>query len=559
MRPLMRHLRRWVLLLPLGFLMLSFLYPLFAILRLSLTQDTDGGLGSLNLSGFAEIATSSYYLNTLWFTAWQAAVSTLLTLALALPGAYVFTRYRFPGRGTLLALSALPFVLPTVVAATAFTALIGPRGLVNTALMDFFALAQAPINLERSLTAIFIVHVFYNYAVALRMIAGYWANQSTAVEEAAQVLGAQGWRLWWEIRLPMLRPAVTAAAALVYIFTFTSFGVVLILGGLRYATLEVEIYQQALFYFDLPMAAALSLLQIAVMFAMMLLYTRLQRRIPRADLRAAASIARRPATRREWGEVLLNLGVMIVLVFAPLAALVIRSFTLADGGLDNYLRLFDNPRGSILFVPPMTAVGNSLAFALVTTVFALFLGTLTAYLIESRRGWGRLLDPLFMLPLATSAVTLGFGYIITLNRIDARLLIPLVHTLVALPFVIRNVLPALRAIPPEVREAAQVLGADGWHVWRRVELPLIGRGLTVGAAFAFTVSMGEFGASLFLARPDTPTLPVVIYRLYGQPGVSNYAGSIALSVILMAVCAAAFLLIERLRVSGQGAGALGEF
>lgn len=531
---------------PLAFLAVFFFYPLGAILNVSLSVD-----GRADLSGFVRIASTPYYRNTLWFTVWQAAVSTALTLALALPGAYVMTRYRFRGKALLLSLATLPFVLPTVVVAAAFTALIGNNGWLNVALMQAFGLERPPLQLERSLTAIFIAHVFYNYAVALRMIAGYWANQSQRIEEAAQVLGCSGWRLWWEVRLPLLRPAILSAAALVFIFTFTSFGVILILGGLRYATLEVEIYQQSLNLFNLPMAAALSLVQIGAMFAMMVIYTRLQRGTA-PDLRAVSGVVQPARTWRERALIAGNIALIVVLLIAPLLALVSRSLTVGAGA-GNYANLWSNPRGSVLFVPPVVAVGNSLIFALATTALALALGTATAYLLARRGRLARWLDPVFMLPLATSAVTLGFGYLLTLNRvIDSRLLIPLVHTLVALPFVVRSVLPALRAINPHIIEAARTLGANPWRLWWRVELPLISRGMIVGATFAFTVSIGEFGASLFLARPDTPTMPVVIFRLLNQPGVANYGQALAMSAILMAVCAVSFIVIERLRQAGVG-------
>src|SRR5690606_8436617 len=173
-------------------------------------------------------------------------------LALAVPTAYIFTRYTFPGKNLLLSLSTLAFVLPTIVVAAAFRALIGEQGLVNNALEALFHLSDAPVQLERTLAIILIVHVFYNFAVALRMIYGFWANQSPRIDEAARVLGAHGWRLWWDVRLPMIRPALSASAALVFIFTFTSFGTVIVLGGPRFATLEVEIYQQAVNLFNLP-------------------------------------------------------------------------------------------------------------------------------------------------------------------------------------------------------------------------------------------------------------------------------------------------------------------
>lgn len=546
-------LRYGLLLVPLLFLALFYFYPLLSIMGVSLAPQ-----GQLDLSSFGEILTSAYYRNTLWFTVWQASLSTLLTVALALPGAYVFTRYRFPGRSLLLSLSLLPFVLPTVVVAAAFSALVGPRGALNSILMPLLQTDEPPIQLERTLAIILIVHVFYNYSLALRIITSFWMNQNPRMEEAARVLGAHGWRLWWEVRLPLLRPAILAAAVLVFGFTFTSFGVVLILGGPRFATLEVEIYYQAVGLFNLPMAAALSLVQIGVMFLTMLLYTRLQRQIA-SDVQRAQLVARIPSSRGQQTLVFGSVAVIAIILFLPLLALVIRSFTGGDGlTLAYYQQLTVNTRSSVLFVPPIEAVANSLKFALGTTMLAVFLGLTTAYLL-TRREWrvASWLDPLFMLPLATSAVTLGFGYIIALdepplNLRTSPLLIVFAHTLVAAPFVVRSVLPLLRGIAPSIREAARVLGASPWQVWRLIDLPLISRGIVVGAVFGFTVSMGEFGASLFVARPETPTMPIVIFRLLGQPGAQNYGQALAMSVLLMLVSATGFLLIERLRTVGAG-------
>ncbi|MFN8530756.1 MAG: iron ABC transporter permease [Anaerolineae bacterium] len=539
---------------PLLFLGAFFFYPLLTILSVSLAPD-----GVLDLSGFGAILTSDYYRRTLGFTIGQAALSTVLTLALAFPAAYVFARFEFPGKGLLLSLATLPFVLPTVVVAAAFSALIGERGLLNQALMSIFSLPDAPIQLQGTLTIILIAHVFYNYSVALRLIGGYWANLSPRMDEAARVLGAHGWRLWWEIRLPALRPAILAAAILVFIFTFTSFGVILILGGIHFATLEVEIFNQARNIFNLNMAAALSLVQIGFMFVLMFVYTRLARGTS-VELQAARRSTRKPTSRRDKLFVAANLAVMLILQFTPLIALVIRSFTASDGEFSTryYELLSSNPRGSVLFAPPLEAVSNSLTYALSATGLSVILGLLTAYLLNRRRSWtARWLDPIVMLPLATSAVTLGFGFLLALdspplNLRSSALMIPIAHTLIAMPFVVRSVLPALRSISPNIRGTAAVMGASPFTVWRLIDLPLVSRGLVVGAVFAFTVSMGEFGASLFIARPDAPTIPVVIYRLLGQPGATNYGQALAMSALLMAVCGVSFVLIERLRTLGMG-------
>lgn len=384
--------------------------------------------------------------------------------------------------------------------------------------------------------------------------------------EAAAMLGANPRRIFWTVTLPLLRPALAAASVLVFIFTFTSFGVILILGGPGFATLEVEIYRQAVNLFNLPVAAALSLLQIVFTFGLMWVYTRTQAQI--AGGRNVRRRSRPISTPRDYLLVISNLSVMVILLAAPLLALITRSFTGQDGFTTTFYRqLFINQRGSIFYVPPITAVRNSIGFAFVSMLLAVGLGLISAYLIGSinssvkQAHWfvkiKRLLDPLFMLPLATSAVTLGFGYLIALdepplNLRDSLAMIPIAHTLVAIPFVIRAVLPAIRNVDHSLREAAAMLGADPQRVWRTIDWPLIRRALIVGAVFAFTISMGEFGATLFLNRPNTPTMPTAIYRFLGQPGALNYGQAVAMSSLLMLVCAAGFVAIERFRLGDEG-------
>ena len=541
-----------IYLLPLIFLALFYFYPLLAILDLGLRPD-----GWLDLSAFLRLFSTDYYIGTLLFTVYQATLSTALTLLLALPCAYVFSRYRFAGKSLLLSLATLPFVLPTVVVAMAFMSLIGKRGLVNDLLVTLFSLDYTPIQLERTLAIVIIVHVFYNFAIALRIMTSYWSSLGIAVEEAASVLGADEWSLWRDIRLPLIQPALLSAGALVFMFTFTSFGVVLILGGIRFATLEVQIYYQAVSIFNLPMAAALSLLQIVAMFALMAVYTHLQRSA-QAALGSAKAVSKPAKSLHERSLVGGIVVFMFALLFTPLLALVARS-VLYNGlfDLSNYQALAESSRGSLLYIAPLESVTNSLRFALMATGMALVIGLIASFMIVGRRRLARLAEPLLMLPLATSAVTLGFGFIVALdepplNLRSSWLIIPISHTLVAFPFVVRSVLPSLRAIPRSIREAAQVLGANPLDLLRTIDLPMVSRGVAVGATFAFTVSMGEFGASVFVAHSESVTIPVVIYRLIGDPGMASYRQALAMSVILLMVCALGFVIIERVRVAGVG-------
>ena len=547
-----------LILIPLAFLGVFFLYPIFSILRLSLAPK-----GVFDPAALAQLVSSSYYVRTLWFTIWQAVISTVLTLAAGLPAAYVFARYDFPAKGLLRALTTIPFVLPTVVVAAAFTSFIGPTGILNNLLMQVFHLSAPPIQLMGTIWMILLAHVFYNYTVVLRIVGSFWANLDPALENAAAVLGANRWRRFSEVTLPLLLPAIGAAALLVFVFDFTSFGVVLILGGSQFATVEVEIYRQTVNLFNLPMASALSMVQIIFTLGLTAAYTHLQARTARPlNLRPTDITQTKPATHSARIMVGANIGFMLVLLVAPLIALIWRS---VEGGAQYFSELFINRRGSYFYVPPIIAVRNSLLVAGVTVIAALALGLIAATVLarasnESRPRrirWNAILDPLFMLPLGTSAVTLGFGYIISLDTppLDLRaspIMLPLAHTLVAFPFVVRSLLPVLRGIRPSLRGAAAVLGASPWRVWREIDLPIVGRAMLVAAAFAFAISMGEFGATALVSRPEFPTMPVVIYRFIGQPGALNYGQALAMSSILMAVCAAGILLIERVRVGDVG-------
>ncbi|MBX3011829.1 MAG: iron ABC transporter permease [Caldilineaceae bacterium] len=532
--------------LPLLFLVCFFFYPLLSILRLSFAGLEGEGSGALGL------LRQEILWPILWFTTWQAAASTVLTLLFGLPLAYLFAHYEFPGKALLRALTTIPFVMPTVVVAAAFTALIGRQGLVNQFLQQLLPLERAPIQLLGTVWIILLVHAFYNVSVIIRTVGGFWATLSPRLREAAAVLGASPFMVFWRVTLPLLLPSVIAAGLLVFLFCFTSFGVVLILGGLGFATLEVEIYRQAVNLFNLPVAALLSLVQMVLTLVVMIFYTRLQARLSIALDRFPTSYA--AATTPRWRRRLVQwvLIASIGLLLLPLFTLVWRSFTLGEEGwtLRYYQELTINRRQSAFFVQPIVAVRNSLVFALATMSLSLCLGVISAYLLARPRGWlTTVLDPLFLLPLGTSAVTLGFGYIVAMGSWRTSLLLtPIAHTLIAMPFVIRTFLPALRSIDPRLREAAAVLGATPLHQWWEVDAPILWRALLVSATFAFTISLGEFGATLLISRPDTPTMPVIIYRALTQPGLLNYGQALAMSTILMAVCAVSLLLIERFRL-----------
>lgn len=544
---------RLALLAPLLYLAIFFLYPLGAIFERALLQGQDA------LAGFATLLSDPYYLGRIWFTTWQAAASTALTLAVGLPIAYLFARHEFPGKTLLKAVSTLPFVMPTIVVAMGFVALLGRDGLANTLLMSIFHLEEPPIRLANSLIVVLLAHAFYNYAIVVRIVSAFWSNVAPQLEESAAMLGAGRVGAFRHVTLPVLLPAIASSAALAFAFCFTSFGVVLVLGGPEFATLEVAVYELTAKLLQLELAASLAIIQMAFTYLFLLVYARLQQAssVPLA-LAPQEATARRP---RRIGSVLL-VALMVALLLtalSPLWALVERALDTGAGySLSHFRSLLENERGEYFYLPLPSIIMNSLRFALLTTVISLAVGSAAAYVISrpGRRAAG-FADALLMMPLGVSAVIMGFGLLVAFNRdpIDLRataVILVIAHTLVAYPFVIRSVLPAMRSVPPQLREAASVMGASPARSLLHVELPILTPALVVGATFAFAVSMGEFGASLLMVRPESTTMPVAIYRMLAQPGAENLGRALAMSTVLMLVVAVVFAAIERFRYRSAG-------
>jgi thiamine transport system permease protein len=537
---LKRRFFLWVF--PLTFLVIFFFYPLSRILALTLNASA---LTSENL----QIAYS-----TLRFTFYQATLSTLLTLLLGFPSAYLFARYEFRGKSLLRALTAIPFMLPTVVVAAGFNALLGPRGLIPV------------FTFIGTLTAILVVHVFYNTTIIIRVVENVLSRLDPKLEQAARSLGADSRSVLWNVTLPLIRPSLLAASLLVFLFDFTSFGVILLLGGPRFSTLEVEIYLRVLKLPDLPLAALLSVIQLIFTLIISILYARIvSRTTVQTAPRSARSNTRKPKTLRERLFVSALIFLLASFFLLPLSALPLRSlFRLeADRGqrgeiqygftTDYYTELFVNRRGSVFYVPPIQAAINSLAYAGATVVLSLLIGFPAALALARPTHVERILDPLIMLPLGSSAVMLGLGFIISYGAwLTSPLLVPFAHTLVALPFVIRTLQPAIAAIPERLRQAASSLGAPPFQVWKSIDWPILRRAALAAATFAFTVSLGEFGATLLISRPEYPTIPVAIERFLSQPGGLNYGQAMAMATILMVLTTAGILLIEKFRLPGSG-------
>ena len=502
--------------------------------------------GELSLDAVTRVVSSPRTWRLLAVTVAQAAVSTVVTVLVGLPVAWVVGTFRFRGRRLVRTVALVPFVLPSVVLATAVAAVLGPSGLVDA---------------RGTWWAVIIAHLSFNLAVIVLVVGGAVADRGRSLDDAGRLLGVGPIRSLWRVTVPAVAPAIASAAAVVFLFCLTSFGVVVILGGGAVTTLEVEIWVRATRQYDLSGAAVLAVVQVVAVVAALGLHARVSRR---AGAEGGRSVRRHPAVTSERVAVVLASVAVALVAGVPLAAVAVRSFHVGpDLTFANWSGLGSVTQGTGLAISPVQVALTSFVTASVATVLAATVAVPVSALVAHRPGGAA--ERISLLPIAVSAITIGFGLVLVAGRppVDLRRswwLIPVAQALVAVPLVVRVVAPALRAVPRAAVDTAAMLGASPRARWWRVELPAVRGAVAGGAALAFVASLGEFGATVFLARPERTTLPVAIERLMSRPGPAGFGQAMALSCVLVLVCGAVLVVIDTVaerRGGRAGAGARG--
>ena len=497
-------------------------------------------------------------LGVIGFTAYQAALSTVASVALGLPAAYLLARYEFPGRRTLRSLTILPFVLPSIMVGVGFVATFGRNGTLNAVLG---ALGLGQVNLLFTLEAVIVAHAFYNAPLVARVTTAAWESVDASAVETARSLGASPLRAFRDVVAPQLYPSVLMGAALTFVFTFSTFPIVLALGGFQLATVEVFVYRliRDLEYAE---AAALALIELGISLGLLYAYLRYEAKHT-VRSRGIRPLPRRPLTppSLSFRELLPRMGlgvyaVVALAVFAaPIASMVLASLSGPEGlTLANYRFLIDRQTtGASFQVQPWDAVRNSLLFGVASLAVALPMGVVVAVLTTRDYSGRKLVDAVAMAPLAVSGIVVGLGLLRGLVfgveiggsrlAVGGGLAIIAAHAVAGYPFVVRTVAPGLEGIDHTLVESARALGAPRARALVDIELPLVWPAVVAGAAFAFAISIGEFSATIVLASGTNQfTMPIAIERFIGR----RLGPATAMGVVLLVVTSASFLLIDRL-------------
>ena len=538
-----------------AFLILFILFPLTRIFYDAVTNEA----GHFTLVHFRDFFTDSFYLRSFWRSMVLGVAAVLTTSAIGIAVAFLIVRYEFPYRKTFSYLTMLPMILPPLVGVLGFVFILGRAGTVNILLMDWFGL-ETPINFMYGMHGVLLVETVHLFPLMTLSILDALAKVDPSLEEAAQGVGATGWHRFWTITLPLTTPGYISGALLVFIWTFADFitplvvGVQDLLAPQAYLNI-MQFVDRRIFRMGIVISALLVVLAILFVLAAReyvaikdyssLAYSRVERR--------------RLGPVKRWLAVGLLTLLMVVCVIPQLGVLLAavgRGWALTPFPVQYTLEFFR----TVSIETPRFII-NSFLYAGLALILCLLIGVPMAWIMARTRAPGRsAMDGLTTLILAIPGTAIGIAYIRAFNFplpfIDAPLtgmwfILPLVLAVRRLPFTVRGSYSSLLLVHPSMEEAAANVGATKLRTFRDITVPLVWKGILVGALFSFIMSIQEASATIFLTLGGWEMIPFGIFTFYIAGSQSQAA---ALGVILIVVCAASLYVVNR--IAGTRVGGL---
>ncbi len=533
------------------YITIFFYYPLIMI---SKDAFYDGNVFTLNY--IVSLFHDASIISSIIFSFWEAIISVILSLLVGLPIAYIITKYEFRGKNALIALMMIPFILPGVVVAYAILTLYGINGFVTQIIKFLFGYE---LVLGQGLTGIFIAHVFYNAPLAALIISSVWKRIDPELEYAADVLGSTGAHKFFRLILPLISPGIFSAALIIFIFCFTSFEIIVILGGAVYRTMEVEIYTLYLAFFDFNRAAALSIIQLLIIAIVTFVYLRVLegitegRKIGRTEIIEARKLFSSYKDLLNPKKLILFIYLVSFSLFMITPLIIVFIASIIDPvtkriSFVGWSTLFSNAYNTFLGAPPIVAPINTITYSIIASTLVFAISIASARFLHGKKFISLIYGVLIFIPVATSRITLGLGMIAAFGStgilsIDPRPLIIIAHTIIAYPFATRTILNGYSKIDPDLLNISDVLGASNRSKFLKVELPLLKPSLATSLVLAFAISAGEFAATNLLYRSKYATLTVFLFLMIGA---RKFLVAGAAASLLSIITFIAFFIIARM-------------
>lgn len=529
-----RKYNKVVILLPLIILIILFYIPLAETL-----------LKGFKFNTIKDFFISSYYRRVIFFTVLQATASALLSIVVALPGAYIVTRYNFPGKKVFLSITSLTFVIPSILTVLGFVLLFGNNGILNRALMDLFNLDKPPLKILYSLKAVLLAHVFYNFPLAIRIISSLWRKIPYELTEASYSLGYGRLKTFFKITLPFLKNGILTSFTLIFLYCFMSFGIILVLGGgPSLTTIEVEVYRFARISLDIVSASALSIIESIITITVLLIYLK-------GDKLLFKSTVNKEFYRKFSFKKIFLFGFylipLLLVIVGPLLTVLVNSFLKKEGFQQDYIltlhwyKSIFGLHSNRFSTTAIYAIRNSFIIGSIVTLITLPMASLVTFNISKKFRFKRIYKLLFFLPMGVSSIIIGLSYLTRPTLSSSYLGIILAHIIITLPLAIRSINNIYKTIDYSMIEASMSLGYSRFKTFLKIEIPLMKSGIITAAIFTLALSIGEMNASIMLAPSGFVTIPLAIYQLIGS---YNFMGACALGSILLILSFSAFRLID---------------
>jgi iron(III) transport system permease protein len=535
------------------FLALFLVYPLLRIFYDAVTDEA----GRLTLANFVAFFTDAFYLRALWKSLALGVATVATSSAVGIAVAFLLVRFDFPGRSLFGYLTMLPIISPPLVGTLGFTFILGRAGSINVLLQDVFDLLR-PINFLYGLHGVVLVETLHLFPMITLNVVDALGKIDPSLEEAAESMGARGWRKFWTVTLPLMTPGYVAGALLVFIWTFSDFATPLILGVQDLLAPQaylniVQFVDRRIFRMGIVISALMVML--AVVFLMVA-----RRWVGLKDYASLsyATVERRRLTPWKRAGAVGFLSTLLLLSFIPYAGVALASFSkgwsLTPLPLSYTLQHYER-----VIVETPKYILNSFLYSGLAVALCIAVGVPMAWVLARSRLPGRgALDSINTLILAVPGTAIGIAYIrafhFDLPGFDRGLtsfwiIMPIVLAVRRLPYTVRAAHSSLLLVHRSMEEAAQSVGATGLRTIRDISLPLIWKGIVVGSLFSFMTSLQEASAVLFLALGGWEMMTNGIFTFYIAGSSSEAA---ALGAILIAVAALSVLVINRLAAGRMG-------
>lgn len=528
--------RKSLIFLPLLFILLYFYFPLLRVLS-----------KGLNSSDLLDILKSNYYRQIIRFTFFQAFLSALLSILIALPASYIVTRYNFAGKKLFMAATSLPFVLPSILTVLGFVILFGKSGFINNFLMSVFNFDKPPVRVLHSLKAVLLAHIFYNFPLAIRIISSLWKKIPYKLSEASYSLGSGKIKTFFQVTLPYLRNGIITSFTLIFLYCFMSFAIILVLGGgPSLSTIEVEIYRFVKVSLNIPKAAALATIESIITVLVLFIYIKSEKN--KFGFTLGKGITKKISFKLS-ALYSIYLIPLLLIVAGPIISIIVNSLLFKEtrsADLSLSLHWYKSLLGLVnnrFTLTAIKAIKNSVVIGLSTVLVSLPFSLLVTYSMNKKFAFNRLYRLLFFLPMGISSLIIGLTYISSSKLTGSYIAIIIAHLIITLPISVRCINNVYSTIDRSLIESSLSLGYNRFQTFKHIEVPLLRSGIVTSAIFTFSLSMGEMNASIMLAPSGFTTIPLAIHSLIGN---YQFQGACALGSILLIICLITFKIMDNM-------------